>query len=76
MGLFTQGPQNRKDEWAGLPSEPYQPEGVDVLGAAPATDPTNLGLDGLSLGGATGVSSVELGSIEIPMPSPQDTPAG
>ncbi|GAA5144494.1 hypothetical protein GCM10025768_00250 [Microbacterium pseudoresistens] len=65
MGLFTQGPQHRKDEWAGLPSEPYEPEGVeDVLGTVPAADPSNLGMGELA--------DAEVTTIDIPLPPASD----
>lgn len=45
MGLFTPRPQHEQQEWAGLPSEPLDPQSAaERLDAAPAADPTGIGL--------------------------------
>jgi hypothetical protein len=46
MGLFQQRPEEEEKQWAGLPSEPREHDGVDALDAAPSVDPLTLGLGG------------------------------
>lgn len=63
MGLFTQRPQHN-EEWAGLPSEPLDPESPAerLTGSPPA--PGLLGADS------------GMASIAIPLPTAQpETPA-
>jgi hypothetical protein len=44
MGLFQHRPEEEENQWAGLPSEPLEREGADVLDVAPAVNPMALGL--------------------------------
>lgn len=44
MGLFQHRPEEEENQWAGLPSEPLEREGADVLDAGPSVDPLALGL--------------------------------
>lgn len=44
MGLFQHRPEEEENQWAGLPSEPVEREGADVLDAVPSVDPMALGL--------------------------------
>ena len=44
MGLFQHRPEDEENQWAGLPSEPLEREGADVLDVVPAVDPMALGL--------------------------------
>lgn len=46
MGLFQHRPEDEENQWAGLPSEPLEKTGADVLDTAPAVDPMSLGLGG------------------------------
>lgn len=40
MGLFQNKPEEQKMDWAGLPSEPLDPENpAETLEQAPAVDP-------------------------------------
>lgn len=43
MGLFQQRPEQQKNVWAGLPSEPFEPQGVEDLPPASDIDLTGLG---------------------------------
>lgn len=45
MGLFQQKPEEHKQDWAGLPSEPLDPKSTaEALPEAPAVSPFALGL--------------------------------
>lgn len=44
MGLFQHRPEEEENQWAGLPSEPLEREGADVLDAVPSVDPMSLRL--------------------------------
>ena len=44
MGLFQQRPEEEEKQWAGLPSEPREHDGVDDLDASTTVDPLTLGL--------------------------------
>ena len=44
MGVFSERPEEEKQDWAGLPSEPRDHDAVDQLDAAPSLDPLNVGL--------------------------------
>lgn len=47
MALFQQKPEEQKQDWAGLPSEPLDPENpAETLPEAPAVDPSTLTLGG------------------------------
>ena len=44
MGVFSERPEDELQEWAGLPSEPRDRDGVEQLDAAPGLDPMSIGL--------------------------------
>lgn len=72
MGLFQHRPEDEENQWAGLPSEPLEREGADVLDAPPPVDPMAIGL-------GAAVSSVALPatpllSEETTAPEPEDDP--
>lgn len=47
MGLFSQVPEFRKDDWAGIPSDPLREKTTaEALDEAPAVDPFDIGLGG------------------------------
>ncbi|WP_300265531.1 hypothetical protein [Microbacterium sp.] len=46
MGLFQQGPKHDQQDWAGLPSEPRDDDGVETLDHRPTVDPLSVGLGG------------------------------
>lgn len=47
MGLFSQVPEFRKDDWAGIPSDPLREKSTaESLDEAPAVDPFALTLPG------------------------------
>ncbi|MFJ2551484.1 hypothetical protein [Microbacterium sp. NPDC087591] len=62
MGLFQNRPEEEENQWAGLPSEPLEREGADVLDAGPSIDPMALGL------GASVTSLV----FPVAVPAPAD----
>ncbi|MFS0853233.1 hypothetical protein [Microbacterium sp. 179-I 3D4 NHS] len=43
MGLFQQRPEEEEKQWAGLPSEPRERDGVADLDTAAPVDPLTLG---------------------------------
>lgn len=46
MGLFQHRPEDEENQWAGLPSEPLEKTGADVLDTAPAVDPMSIDFGG------------------------------
>ena len=44
MGVFSERPEEEKQDWAGLPSEPRDHDAVDQLDATPSLDPLSVGL--------------------------------
>lgn len=58
MGLFQNRPEEEENQWAGLPSEPLERDGVDALATTPAVDPFSIGL------------GAEVGSIVFPVAPP------
>ena len=47
MGLFSQVPEFRKDDWAGIPSDPLREKSTaESLDETPAVDPFALNLPG------------------------------
>ncbi|MHC9046319.1 hypothetical protein ACYX8G_17170 [Microbacterium saperdae] len=68
MGLFQHRPEEEENQWAGLPSEPLEHEGADVLDAVPSVDPMALGL------GAS-VSSIVF-PVAVPAPAAVSTENG
>ncbi|MCK2029824.1 hypothetical protein [Microbacterium galbinum] len=58
MGLFQHRPEEEENQWAGLPSEPLERDGVDAIATTPAVDPLSIGL------------GAELGSIVFPVAPP------
>lgn len=46
MGLFQHRPEDEENQWAGLPSEPLDNTGADVLDTVPAVDPMSLDFSG------------------------------
>ncbi|MDW4573005.1 hypothetical protein R8Z57_09520 [Microbacterium sp. M3] len=58
MGLFSQRPEET-NEWAGLPSEPANPESAaERLADAAPVDVGGLGFGDLALGGGGAVESI------------------
>jgi hypothetical protein len=68
MGLFQHRPEEEENQWAGLPSEPLEREGADVLDVVPAVDPMALGL------GAS-VSSIVF-PVAVPAPAADSVESG
>lgn len=58
MGLFQHRPEEEENQWAGLPSEPLEHDGVDALSTAPTVDPLSIGL------------GADVGSIVFPVAPP------
>jgi hypothetical protein len=58
MGLFQHRPEEEENQWAGLPSEPLERDGVDTLATTPTLDPLSIGL------------GAEVGSIVFPVAPP------
>ena len=59
MGLFTQRPE-QNEEWAGLPSEPLEPEtAAQRLGDAPPT------WDSLGVAGTVGVIGIPVDPVSV-----------
>ncbi|MFF7291134.1 hypothetical protein ACFY9N_01240 [Microbacterium sp. NPDC008134] len=58
MGLFQHRPEEEENQWAGLPSEPLERDGVDTLATTPTLDPFSIGL------------GAEVGSIVFPVAPP------
>lgn len=46
MGLFQNRPEELETTWAGLPSEPRDDDGTEVLDTVPGVDPTSLDFGG------------------------------
>lgn len=46
MGLFQHRPEEHENHWAGLPSEPREHSGADVLEETPSVDPTAVSFGG------------------------------
>ena len=46
MGLFQSRPEEIETEWAGLPAEPRENDGTEVLDTVPGVDPMSLDFGG------------------------------
>lgn len=46
MGLFQNRPEEAETQWAGLPSEPRENDGTEVLDTVPGVDPMSLDFGG------------------------------
>ncbi|MBS1907529.1 MAG: hypothetical protein JST33_13380 [Actinobacteria bacterium] len=70
MGMFTQKPEE-KGEWAALPAEPFERDGIELLPDPPVADPLGRGV-GTPIGPSITISltgaSESVGSVSIPLP--------
>ncbi|MCK2035322.1 hypothetical protein KZC51_04155 [Microbacterium sp. SSW1-49] len=74
MGLFQQRPEEEENQWAGLPSEPLEREGADVLDAAPSVDPMALGLGASVSSIVFPVTPPAPAAVSIESREPEDDP--
>lgn len=74
MGLFQHRPEEEENQWAGLPSEPLEREGADVLDNAPAVDPMALDLGGSVSSIVFPVTPPPPAAVSIEDSEPEDEP--
>ena len=75
MGLFSQVPEFRKDDWAGIPSDPLREKSTaESLDEAPAVDPFAIGLGGQTTSMVFPVAAPAPEAADVTTGEPGDDP--
>lgn len=74
MGLFQNRPEEQENQWAGLPSEPRDDSGNDVLDTAPPVDPMSLDFSGSISSIVFPVAPPPAAEVSVEDRQPEDEP--